>query len=384
MKVLHITAWWPSRVHPTHGNFIQKHVRLVAREHEVVVVAVQEDPTLAYGEQQCDEYREDGYQVVVMYYGRPAGTGQPANLWARARAYWKGIRSARQLIGKPNLIHGHIVVDGGIVSGLLSQLWRTPYVIAEHSTFYRKTVPISSTRRILAISACRRAVFIMPVTRYLSGRLRAHGMEGNYREISNVVDTDRFRPGRGWSGAEPLRFLHVSNFRDSHKNISGLLRAFAQISRLRPQQLTLHLAGDGDVHGVRDQIRQLGLENVCSVSGPHSEEEVAVLMQRAHAFVLFSNYETQGVVLMEALAAGLPCISTAVGGAVEVIHTGVNGLLVPVADEGALSEAIGELIDTYQHFDRGRIRQDAVAAYGEATILRKIDTIYRDTIDRQS
>ncbi|CAH1002131.1 D-inositol-3-phosphate glycosyltransferase [Neolewinella maritima] len=379
MNILHITAWWPSRMHPHHGNFIQKHVRLVARDHEVVVATVQEDQNLAYGKQERFQSFEDGYRVVQVYYGRPPHTNQLANLWSRARAYRQAMSIARRYLGKPDLIHSHIVVDGGILGGLLALRWGVPFVISEHATRYLMPTKLPLLKARLARWVCRRARFVLPVSVALREGMRTYGLRANYRVISNVVDTELFRPLPAAVARETFTFLHVSNFREGHKNISGLLSSFARVVAQTDRAVHLHLAGDGDVASVRQQVRSCGLHDVCTVSGPHTEVGIARHMQHAQAFVLFSNYETQGVVLMEALASGLPCITTKVGGAAEIIQDGVNGYTVAAGDVEGLSQAMIALLRHPERFVPATLREQAVTQYSTEAVRRQLAAVYSTT-----
>ena len=368
-------------MHPRHGNFVENQVRVVAREHSVAVATVQEDPKLPYGKQRVEIDIQETYTVAQVYYGRPPGTGSVANLLSRARAYRTAVSEARTYLRKPDVIHAHVIVDAGIVASIIGLLWRCPYVVSEHSTFYTEDRPLAPVRHLLAKWACSRAGYLLPVSNYLKERMQLHGLRGNYRSLSNVVDTDRFLPGESWRGDRPFRLLHVSNFRQDQKNLQGLLRAYAHAVALRPGAIYLTVAGDGEVDEVQRCIYHLDIQDTCRVTGPHSEGEIAAAMEGAHAFVLFSNFESQGVVLIEALSAGLPCVTTAVGGPAEIITDSVNGWVVPVGDEVALTQALLKLIDHYGLFDRQRIRQDAIARYGEAAIMSILDDTYRTAAD---
>ena len=380
MKVLHITAWWPSRVHPTHGNFIEKHVRLVAREHEVVVVAVQEDPDLNYGRYQIIQRRDSGYDSIIVYFGALRRGLKPISLAARLHAYFRGIRCCGKLFGRrPDLIHGHILIDGGLVAAVVAKWWGIPHVITEHATIYQHPAAVSAGRMGLGRWACRKAARLMPVSEYLADAMQEHyRLKGYYTVVPNVVNSDTFRlpPALHVKPHLPFRLLHVSNFHPRQKNVAGILRVHKRLCRAYPGRFQLHLAGDGPVEIIRKMIHELGLSGAVTLTGPHTESEVAGLMAEVDAFILFSNYETQGVVLLEALCCGLPCIASAVGGVTEVISSGQNGLLVPAADEDALFRAVVKLSDTYSVFNATVLRDSAVGRYGDDAVLAELSSIY--------
>jgi glycosyltransferase involved in cell wall biosynthesis len=113
--------------------------------------------------------------------------------------------------------------------------------------------------------------------------------------------------------------LHVSCFDERAKNVKGLLRAAKMLSEKR-QDWRLVLVGTGvDYEEVRAYADTLAIpDGLLRWTGELTPREVADEMQRADALVLSSRYETYGVVLAEAVAAGLPILSTPVGIAEEV------------------------------------------------------------------
>jgi glycosyltransferase involved in cell wall biosynthesis len=258
-----------------------------------------------------------------------------------------------------------------------------PHIITAHSVIYREPNALSPARRWLAKWAIRSAAAVLPVSDRLGRDMQqVNGLSGNYITVPNVVDEQLFTLSDGWKEGKVFKLLHVSNFDQWQKNPEGLLRAFAALNAEQPGCFSLRIAGDGDPNFLRSLIEKSGLSmEVVTLTGPHSEWEIADLMQQHHALVLFSNYETQGVVLLEALISGLPCVATGVGGINDVITSGENGYLVTAGDEDALTAALLKVKRNYFSFDRERIAQRAVARYGEEAVLHVLDNIYRSSVE---
>ncbi len=107
------------------------------------------------------------------------------------------------------------------------------------------------------------------------------------------------------------------------------------------EDVSLAVAGDGpERRRAEDLTRALGLEGRVRFLGAQPRRGVFELFRAADAALLSSSWESFGLVVAEALAVGTPVISTAVGGVVEVLEDGRNGLLVPPGDPAALGEAI--------------------------------------------
>lgn len=145
------------------------------------------------------------------------------------------------------------------------------------------------------------------------------------------------------------------------KNHHFLIRSFARIASKYPNQ-ELRIYGAGQLEeSIRQQISNLGLDKQILLMGP--TKNVAEVLGNAKMFVLSSDYEGMPNCLMEALAAGVPCISTdcPCGGPKMLIKSGENGILVPVGDEEAMANSIDRLLSDTQLSERigVKARQDA-------------------------
>lgn len=157
--------------------------------------------------------------------------------------------------------------------------------------------------------------------------------------IMNQVDEKFFRTA--YKG-ERRDIVTVGRL-DPQKNHAMLIRAFARMADSIPDDLRIY--GEGELENeLRSLSASLGMEKRVRLMGLSSN--VAEDIKDARLFVLPSDYEGMPNALLEAMALGLPCISTdcPCGGPATVIRSGENGLLVPVGDEQALAEAMLKLI----------------------------------------
>jgi glycosyltransferase involved in cell wall biosynthesis len=107
--------------------------------------------------------------------------------------------------------------------------------------------------------------------------------------------------------------------------------------------LTL-IVGDGpERHELESRTRAMGLTQDIRFLG--NRRDVPAVLAAADLFILASLWEGLPLVLLEAMAAGLPAVVTAVGGNPEVVEDGTSGVLVPAGDQQALAEAISDLLD---------------------------------------
>lgn len=161
------------------------------------------------------------------------------------------------------------------------------------------------------------------------------------------VDTDRFRPAHKGEGGRPQEYiLSVARFGDARKNPGLLFEAYARLKERRSSCPPLWLAGlSPPPESAWAIARERGVEEHIRYLGKVSEEELARLYRQATFFVLSSDQEGFGLVVVEAMASGIPVVSTASGGPEEIITHGEDGFLVPVGDTPSLVDAMEELVN---------------------------------------
>jgi len=183
------------------------------------------------------------------------------------------------------------------------------------------------------------------------------------------VDSDRFHP----TGAAGDYVLSVGTF-EAHKGFDFLVRALARCPKPRPR---LVLVGNEDSARVSAQLhsqaRDLGVELETLVSIDH--DRLVALYQEAAAFLYAPHKEPFGLVVLEAMACGIPVVAVSEGGPLESVVDGVTGFLVP-RDEDAFAEAIGRVIsDRDLARDMGaRARQEALARWSWDAAVDAIET----------
>ena len=155
---------------------------------------------------------------------------------------------------------------------------------------------------------------------------------------------------RGWTVAEfrenPVPFELVAAGRLVEiKGIPLLLEAVADLRR-RGRSVRLTLAGDGpDRSSLEAMARELDLGDAVVFAGWMNQERLHELYLRSDAFVMSSFAEGVPVVLMEAMATGVPCIAPCINGIPELIRNEVDGLLFTASDVGELVAVIERMID---------------------------------------
>lgn len=172
------------------------------------------------------------------------------------------------------------------------------------------------------------------------------------RLIDNGADTERFRPApvagdarEPWQADDVFVIGTVGRLQDV-KHHAGLIDAFALLRKLVPEhlhRLRLVLVGDGPLRArLEQQIAEAGLQDCVFLAGARSD--VAPAMRTLSLFALSSIAEGTPVTMLEAMASGLPVVSTAVGGIPDLVVDGATGSLVPARDPQAMAEALAAYV----------------------------------------
>lgn len=199
--------------------------------------------------------------------------------------------------------------------------------------------------------------------------------------IYNFVDEDVFHPMNGsklkveFGIREDERVLiHVSNFRKI-KNIPHIIDAFMKVREAMPAKLLL--VGDGpEKHRVMDKVKTLPYKEDVLFLG--KQENIAELFSISDLKLLLSEKESFGLVLLEAMACGVPGIGTNIGGIPEVIDHGVNGYIVELGDVDAVARYAIELLSDDEKLAEFRINAlEAVQTkFKSETIIEQYEKLY--------
>ncbi|MHC2995249.1 MAG: glycosyltransferase family 4 protein [Candidatus Atribacteria bacterium] len=157
--------------------------------------------------------------------------------------------------------------------------------------------------------------------------------------IYNGVDIKRFSPS--WDIKEP-RILYCGGL-ISNKGIGILLKAFSIVNR--KHDVLLDILGDGNWEPYRQKAMDLGIADKVHYHGYIANDQIGEYYKKAYLFVAPTKHESFGLTIAEAMAAGLPVVSTLTTAIPEVVENGATGILVPWNDVDALAKAISTLLD---------------------------------------
>ena len=252
--------------------------------------------------------------------------------------------SFANLIGKrasgSDIIHCNWSLSG--LAAYLSKFrHKTPYIITVQGSDIFKTINMPVVRRLIGLPL-KKAEHIIALSEELKSATALFGVPlEKITVIPNGVNIEQFPMGKKTERKKQILFVGSLIER---KGIKFLLEAM-KIVKEAHSDYHLLLVGEGDErNNFERQVSELGLEDTVLFLGTQSQKKVSELMQESRLFVLPSNEEGQGVVLVEALASGTPCIGSCVGGIPDVITPEVGRLVEPGYVNG-LAEAINLFIE---------------------------------------
>ena len=368
MRVLVTPEWYPWSDQPGFGSFCREQALVASRSHDVVVLTWRAVTGLRAPFALSDS-NEDGLRTLrVRFRHVPLPRfGGVCRLLGVAAAL-RRLRSAGWI---PDVVHAHEYA-AGVPATIAASISEAPLIISEHaSDLARGTV--TPAQKACARRAFHRAVVVCPVSADFAARLGTLVDDTCVIPVPNAVDTSSFHPGT----REPhdhIRLLTVGNLVEvkGHCHLLDALRIVVD----HGLAATLDVVGDGcRRRELECQARRLGLETTITFHGHVPKERVSEMMRSADVFVLPSLWETMSCALAEAIASGVPCVATRVGGTQEVVDSR-TGVLVAPGSPAALAEGVATIVRERQRFRADTLHSIAAEKFGYDAVGKRWTEIY--------
>jgi glycosyltransferase involved in cell wall biosynthesis len=218
------------------------------------------------------------------------------------------------------------------------------------------------TEKIIAAFYNRCTLITAPSTVFKEELLR-YGVRRPIRVFPFGVKLSLFNQPPTWAPRAELNipqkaklFLYAGRLA-LEKNLPFLINAFAKIYAQDPSSV-LVLAGDGPLRErTQEQIKKMGIAEAVRFTGFLDHPRLVDLYKAADLFLFASKTETQGLVLVEAMAAGTPAVAVGALGVLDVVQNGVNGVLVSEDEDEFVAQALALVKDEERY---ALLRQGAV------------------------
>lgn len=370
--ILILASWYPNLYTPFNGDFVQRIAEETSREYKVTVLHICNKQEAGKSELVVNKKTNDLEERVFYLEKKPWLMRYPFFLYSGS-ILLKQIKKER---GKVDFCHVQVIWKMGLLAYLFKRKNNIPYFITEHWTGY---LPQNNQLnkfglKFLSRLVGRNAQGFITVSENLGTNIQKLGIAKTKPSVlHNIVRYAEPQPKDNTYKA--FTFVHLSNFRDEQKNVSGIIRAFARSLNTNPN-MKLLLGGANDTRVYEKQVNELNIPiQQISFLPEMSHERALATIAQADALICFSHYETFGITCAEALCMGVPVIYTPCGGPEEYIQKHM-GIEVPLQDESALTQAIIALSNGTITFDKNRILTDARALFDNAQWLKKLKCIY--------
>ena len=359
VRVLVVTTWYPSAERPEETPFVPRHVRAIARRHDVRVLhmrLLRTGPVL--------EEQRDGIPVVHL----PFHPLRPATV---ARAY----AAIRRHLAGADVLHT-MPFSAALIC--LPFAGRRPWVHTEH---WNGVLTPEQNGALWQRFAWLRRILRVPdrvtgVSSMMCDVLRRFAPPAKVERIGNVVDhaPGVVPPPRG----ETLEIAAVGALRA----LKDPLLAVETVAWLAEagHDVRLTWCGTGELaEDVRRRAQERGVAERVVLTGTLGAEQVQELLAASDVFLLPSRSETFCVAAAEALAAGRPVVMGAVGGQRDFVHPG-NGRLVEERTPAAFGRAVLDVVGGPGMQGPEEMAAGIRSRYGAEEVAEELDRLYRSVV----
>lgn len=364
--ILHIAEWFPNSEDPQLGIFIVKHIQVIQKFQKCLTIVIEADKDLNQAFI-IEKYNHLGLDILK-------GTYKQYTKWQKIRNRWNYWRLLFHIMKKleisPSAIHVHAPRRSTLLVSYFSKIWNCPYIISEHwHGWLNKSYRPSIVRK----SFFKRANRITAVSKTLAISIQEK-TTANVKIVPNIVPEIKVKEQK----VTKKKIIVVADLVDNTKNITGILTAFKTF-QIDHKDWQLDIIGDGpDGYKIKGFVIDNEIKGV-QFLGRLPNDSVLALYEGYDFLISFSNFETFGLTLAEALAAGIPVIATKCGGPEAFINEN-NGILVNPGDEKALTAAMKAMTRKKDSYTVQSL-QRSVAQFQAPAVQNAFRNLYSDLVD---
>jgi glycosyltransferase involved in cell wall biosynthesis len=387
MRVLVLSSLFPRSDNRISGSFVHEQVAALRRQGIDARVLTGTErwlgpsrplaslASIAAYLRQVPAWRSEGAvpcaEFLSLVIGRLGGA-------ARSLSYEHGLRRVMDEVRREfpfDLVHAHTALLDGAAAAALKPSLGVPLVLTEHTGPFGVIVRTPAMRRRVR-RALDAADVLIAVSAAHAASIRSSfpDLARSIEVVPNGVDGDLFRPAPPDAAARKQRRIVWIGHLDRVKRPDLAVAAFAALARRRDDAV-LHLIGAGPLEPeLRQQAERAGLGARIRIEGYLGREAIADRLRQADALLVTSVVETFGIVVVEALATGIPVVATRCGGPEEIIATVPASGRLTSDDPTEIAAALAGVLDAPP--DRGLLRHHALARFGIDGVVSRLAAVY--------
>ena len=386
MKAIWLASWYPSKLSPFDGDFIQRHAEAASLYNDIHVIHVIKDLDGTVTKSVHHETSQRGRLKETIIYYHIKSKIPFIHRALSARRYKVLFENAVQKLiaeeGKPDIIHVHVGMKAGMIAKTYNQRFQIPYVVTEHWTGFlpeaiNKFEHLSSYIKREWKSVVQHATAISFVSSHLKKAYSRFFDIHSSEIIPNVVNHEVFKysPARS-----EIVFIHISGM-DERKRPLEILEAFQVIHAKYPTS-RLKMIGAMPDH-LMSWVHEKKLQHAVEFIAEIDQKELANHLSGATASILYSSCETFGCVIIEANAAGVPVLVSNIPVFYETVKEGWNGFMAQANQPAALASKMEQVIQMRSSFDGKSVSETTLQQYGYSTIGASIADWYERVLNKR-
>ncbi len=390
-KILILPSWYATPEAPTSGSYFREQAELMLPEYDVKVLVSSKrwiSPRRFFFEKHFKQFN----RVVSPFFVNTPPTyhfeydfikafPDKRNLDIEIANYSDVLADyfIKQLNWKPDLIHAHSALQGGILAMHLSKKLGVPYCVTEHMNPFRLNIYDKFWERNI-VECLENANAVLAVSNHQKQHILMNGINCNPISVGNLVNEDLFsiKPNQ----SSKFTVIWIAYYPNFIKDADTFFKAMSIVKG----QVNAIVVGGGELSGEYESniytkmAEEYGVTDCVKIVPKATRQDMNDLYARSHILVSTSIAESFGVAICEAMLCGRPVVTTANGGCNDYMQEGFNGYVVPIRDYKALADKIMLVKNNYADFDSESIRTHILNNYGSVVFRKRISDIYKSLI----
>ncbi len=365
---------YPTEIDSSFGFFCRDQAEALAREGHLVGVVgplVISLKTIVNAKSFNLGYRSEKYNEVNtdLWLGFSLPKLKRLRYWLMNRVGRKMVDKYVKNNGVPDIIHLQVFVAADVALYALSK-YNVPLIWSEHFSDVAND-NLSNAERVLINKLKKNAKKCIAVSQWLSEKMNQNfGIKAQV--VPNVYRDHIFKIMPGISKREKFTFISVA-YMQPIKNHARMIEAFSLLSDL---PVMLLIIGKGyTLEANKKIVKDRDLVDRVIFLGELKHDELVLELNKAHAYLVSSDFETFNVSMVEAMACGIPVVSTACGGPESILTKSSLGILTEKKTE-SLAVGMRQLYDRYDEYSSGIVSGHVEELFSNHAIARQLTDLY--------
>ena len=382
MKVLVIPTWYPSGkdklIGQYHKEFTEALNKFGVDANMLYIERMRLNNPLKYlFAKKKNVIAEDNYKVYIQRMLNIGRVSFDLQLKSYVKKMDKAFKEYLKHNDKPDILHAMVTIPAGYAACKLGEKYNIPVVVTEHSSYFERYFKNPNQKKY-GMYVLKNSTF-STVSNYTKNIMLKY--TDKCFVLPNLVNTNIFNSSINRKIDKTFNLISVCALREG-KNLDVAFRA---IKKLIDEGMDIHydIVGDGFYEDIyKKAASEEGVNDYVTFLGRKNKKEISKIFDNEHALVISSEIETFAIPGVEALAAGLPVITTDCMGPTEYVDD-KTGIICKVNDSDSMAAAIKSVFIHYDKYNKKDLIERA-KKYDAENIIKGTKKIYEAAIKKSS